>query len=411
MKKPLTQTKVTVKLRQAVNKSRWYLIVEAYPVWQVGDKKPKRIVKLVNRIVTTPIWDKSTSTRSKAYKPKRNSNGIIMCRSAADQESCIFADSVRKKMQHDYDMEVLYTDEERRMIAQRERGQQDFIKYFKDITYSHHPNSSDSIITNWERACKLLSDFTAGKPIPFNTVSVKMLENIKYFLLSAKQGGNKQGTISKTTASTYFSIIKAALKQAFIDEYLTVDIASKVKSIPVEDSRRETLTQEEVNKLAATPCENDVLRRASLFSILTGMRHCDIKRLRWRMLVRIGDIWRVDFKQKKTHYEEYTPISDQAYELCGERRLPDNLVFEGLKGASWINHPLAKWVEAAGITKHITFHCFRHTFATIQLTNGTDIYTVSKMLGHTNVRTTQKYAKIVDSKKVAAANAIRINGL
>lgn len=55
------------------------------------------------------------------------------------------------------------------------------------------------------------------------------------------------------------------------------------------------------------------------------------------------------------------------------------------------------------------FHCFRHTFATLQLANGTDIYTVSKMLGHTNVKTTQVYAKVVDEKKNKAANAIQID--
>lgn len=68
-------------------------------------------------------------------------------------------------------------------------------------------------------------------------------------------------------------------------------------------------------------------------------------------------------------------------------------------------------VESAGIAKHITFHCARHTYATIQLTNGTGIYTVSKMLGHTNVRTTQIYAKVVDEKKEEADNAIRIKGI
>ncbi len=57
----------------------------------------------------------------------------------------------------------------------------------------------------------------------------------------------------------------------------------------------------------------------------------------------------------------------------------------------------------------ILFHCFRHTFATLQLANGTDIYTVSKMLGHTNVKTTQVYAKVVDEKKNKAANAIQID--
>ena len=73
--------------------------------------------------------------------------------------------------------------------------------------------------------------------------------------------------------------------------------------------------------------------------------------------------------------------------------------------------PLKRWIEAAGITRHITFHCFRHTYATLQLAGGTDIYTVSKMLGHTNVRTTQIYAKVVDEKKEEAAKVIKIKDL
>lgn len=102
------------------------------------------------------------------------------------------------------------------------------------------------------------------------------------------------------------------------------------------------------------------------------------------------------------------PTSDQPYSLCGERGDADRLVFEGLQDPSWINRPVKRWIEASGITKHIIFHCFRHTYATLQLTNGTDIYTVSKMLGHKKVTITQIYAKIVDAKKNAAADAIQI---
>ncbi len=93
------------------------------------------------------------------------------------------------------------------------------------------------------------------------------------------------------------------------------------------------------------------------------------------------------------------PISEQAFNLCGEQQEGELLVFAGLPDPSWINRPVKKWVEAAGISKHITFHCFRHSYATLQLAGGTDIYTVSKMLGHTNVKTTQVYAKVVDEKK------------
>ncbi|MST85673.1 tyrosine-type recombinase/integrase [Prevotellaceae bacterium LKV-178-WT-2A] len=82
-----------------------------------------------------------------------------------------------------------------------------------------------------------------------------------------------------------------------------------------------------------------------------------------------------------------------------------------LQKASWISKPLRRWVEAAGIKKHITFHCFRHSYATLQLELGTDIYTIKSMLGHTNVKTTQIYTHIVDSAKVKAANTIHIDNL
>jgi integrase len=334
-----------------------------------------------------------------------------MCRSSLDQESCIYADNVRKLRQHEYDNQSLYTDKESEIAAQNERSEQDFIEYFKKITNTRHPNGSKSIIVNWERVGVLLSIFTEGEPMPFSTINVKLLEELKMFMLTAPKGGSKKGTVSQNTASTYFSIVKAGLKQAFIDEYLTVDVSEKVKNIPTKESRREVLTIEEVNKLADTPCSDDILRRASFFSILTGLRHCDIKDLKWSQIVRHNDSWRINFDQGKTDGVEYMPISDQAYEMCGERQAPDRLVFEGLTDPSWINRPVKKWIEAAGITKHITFHCFRHSYATLQMTNGTDIYTVSKMLGHKSVKTTQIYAKIVDEKKEETTKAIVISNL
>lgn len=204
----------------------------------------------------------------------------------------------------------------------------------------------------------------------------------------------------------YFFIFKAAIKQAFIDGYLTVDLAAKTKNISYEDAQREYLIMEELNVLAATPCASPVLKRAALFSALTGLRHSDTQKLKWKDVVKDEEHYRLLFTQQKTKGVEYMPISGQAYQLCGERGDPDRLVFEGLQDPSWINRPVSKWIKSAGITKHITFHCFRHTYATLQLTMGTDIYTVSKMLGHRKVTTTQVYAKIVDKKKEQAAETI-----
>jgi len=99
------------------------------------------------------------------------------------------------------------------------------------------------------------------------------------------------------------------------------------------------------------------------------------------------------------------PISYEAIELCGERST--GTVFKGLT-RSMVNYPLKKWIAEAGITKPITFHCFRHTYATLQIASGTDIYTVSKMLTHKNVTTTQIYADLVSAKKRETVNRISL---
>lgn len=414
MKKAMLHTKVSVKLRKSELRNEWYLYLEAYPVFKPGHDKPCREREYLNRIITTPMWDKSRPARLndygvQTYKPKRDMNGIIICRSKADRETCIFADNVRILRQREYDNAELYSDTEQAMVEKKARGQADFIEYFGKQAAKRHKNDSKSIGVNWDRAHDLLKIFTKEKPLPFAQIDMHLIESFRDFLLKAPRGGNKSGTISQNTASTYFTLFKAALHQAFIDSYFDVDIAAKVKGISGVESRREYLTIEELNKLAATPCEYPMLKKAAFFSALTGLRHSDIRKMTWKELSVEGGHYRINFTQRKTGGVEYMPISEQAYLICGEPAEPDRLVFEGLQDPSWINRPVKKWIEAAGIKKHITFHCFRHSYATNQLTEGTDLYTVSKMLGHTNIRTTQIYAKVVDSKKEEAAQAIKLD--
>jgi site-specific recombinase XerD len=103
------------------------------------------------------------------------------------------------------------------------------------------------------------------------------------------------------------------------------------------------------------------------------------------------------------------PIADQAYSLMGEPGQKEEEVFKDLTYSAYANKHLAKWIGLAGITKDITFHCFRHTYATLQLSQGTDIYTVSKMLGHRSIKTTQVYAKVMDQAKRKAADKIKLD--
>lgn len=140
----------------------------------------------------------------------------------------------------------------------------------------------------------------------------------------------------------------------------------------------------------------------AIFSALTGMRWSDINLMKWEDIIETPSGWVYKFRQAKTKGIEYLPISKQAISTLGERK--KGRVFEGLKYSAWMNLKLAQWAMRAGITRHITFHSARHTFATLQLSNGTDIYTVSKLLGHRELKTTQLYAEVIDQKKVDAVN-------
>lgn len=412
--KELLKTKVTVRLRKAEFRKEWYLYLESYPVMISGKQTPQRIREYLNRSVTTVDFDKKrpakTTAKSISYKPKRDDNGIIVCKSESDRETMLYADSVRKLRQREFDNLELYNELDQVQAEQKEKSQENFVKYFEALIKRRHKNNSESIKVNWERTADFLISYE-GEEIPFSKIDIKFCEDFKTFLLSASRGGNKKGILSQNSASTYFSVFKAALKQAFIDGYFNTDISAKIKGIPNEESRREYLTIDELNTLVATPCENDVLKRAALFSALTGLRHSDIQKLKWNEISVENNQPRINFTQKKTKGVEYMPISQQALGICGEPKLPNDLVFENLTNSAWISRPLKNWVAKTGIHKNITFHCFRHTFATLQLSNGTDIYTVSKMLGHTNVKTTQVYAKVIDEKKNKAAEVIQLEFL
>ena len=137
---------------------------------------------------------------------------------------------------------------------------------------------------------------------------------------------------------------------------------AKVKGISLIEKPRVALTMNEVQMLVDTPCKDDVLKRAFLFSILTVLRHCDIKPLKWKQIQQTSKgTWQAVVVQQKTKKLDCKPVTAQALQLCGERPDDDErLVFEGLTDISWISHPLKEWIEVSGIKKHVTFHCGRH---------------------------------------------------
>ena len=191
---------------------------------------------------------------------------------------------------------------------------------------------------------------------------------------------------------------------------LTTDINSRIDPIKPEETQRQSLTIEELKKLDMTDCTQPVLKKAALFSAITGLRFSDIQKLTWGEIEETSSSgvkqYTLHFRQKKTKGVEILPISERAFSLLGDRQHHSSKVFKNLKYSAYQNIHLKQWVLAAGIHKKITFHNFRHTFAMLQLDMGTDILTIRDMLGHRALKTTMVYAKSGNLAKKIAANKI-----
>jgi integrase len=325
-------------------------------------------------------------------------------------ETLQIGESIRQKRENFLNKPEIYNEYEKEQLRKKEQGEQSFIEYFRKLTDKKKESNRNS----WLSALNYLENYTDGK-LKFADLNERFLEDFKEYLLTTKSNRSDKTTLSVNSTVSYFNKVKAALKQAYKDGILQTDLNSKVHPIKAAETRREYLTLDELNKLVKTPCNDVLLKRAALFSALTGLRFSDISKMVWRELVYIeGQGYLLNFDQQKTKGVEVLPISEQAYSFTegslNPKDMPqDKKVFEGLKYSAYQNKHLFQWIGAAGITKNITFHCFRHTYATLQLFNGTDIYTVSKMLGHKDLKTTQVYAKIVDKAKRKAADNIKLD--
>lgn len=298
----------------------------------------------------------------------------------------------------------IYNEFEKERLKTKELQEQDFIQYFNMLTKKRKGNNYKS----WLSVQNYLNEYFPNG-IRFADIDIKSMNDFKEYLLSTKSTRSAKTTLSVNSALSYFNKVKASLKQAYKDGFLQRDINAQIDPIKAQETRREFLTLEELQSLVKTPCNDIVLKKASLFSALTGLRFSDIEKLKGNEVRKDSTGYYLTFTQQKTKGVENHYISKQAYDLLGNFKNDDSQVFEGLKYSAYANKHLAQWIGAAGITKNITFHSFRHTYATLQLDNGTDIYTVSKLLGHKSIKTTQIYTKVLDDRKREAANRINLN--
>ena len=245
-----------------------------------------------------------------------------------------------------------------------------------------------------------------GAQVLFGQVDEKTVKNFLHYLAN-------RANLSSNTQCTYFASLSPVFNEAIRDKIIT---QNPCKLIPRQDrpkkeeSKRTFLTLEELTLLAATPmpCRNHQVKEAFLFCCLTGLRISDV------LSIRYADITEgvLQYRQKKSKQQfHYLPLSRQAQRILTELTLDPKgeLVFWELNRKithSQRLHILDEWVKSSGITRKVTWHVGRHTCATLLISCGEDIYTVSKLLGHSHVSITESYAKIINIKKVEAVNRI-----
>jgi integrase len=316
------------------------------------------------------------------------------------------AEQIRQKREGDLNKPEIYNALEQEQLKKNKRQDGSFNTYFKKLAEKR--NTSNRFI--WLGSCDFLKLFK-GESLRFSDINTELCDDFREYLKTTKSKKSEKMQLAVNSQKTYYDKFRSALKQAYKDGYLSENIAEKTNAVKQAETQRNYLTLDELNFLAKTDCKSSEIKTQALFSALTGLRRSDIQKLIWEELQHVeGSGYLIRFKQKKTGGSETLPITEQAFSLLGERKQSFEKVFTLIETTNQReNRYLAKWVLDAGITKKITFHCFRHTFATLQLSSGTDIYTVSKMLGHKDLNTTQIYAKIIDETKRTAVNRIKLD--
>lgn len=207
------------------------------------------------------------------------------------------------------------------------------------------------------------------------------------------------------TARAYFLKLSRVFYMAIREGYVDVHPFTRAEHIKEIGVKREYLTIDELKTILDMPGDEfKLIKKAFLFACFTGLRRSSIVNLMYSD-IKNDSIQRYDEKTEDYEYFELSDVARMILKMDSHIVGLTGRVFDGLTYRN-MQHKMEAFGAALPLDKHVTFHTARHTYATLLLTYGTDLYTVSKLLGHSNIQTTQKYANIIDAKKRAAVDAL-----
>ena len=285
----------------------------------------------------------------------------------------------------------------------------DLLEWFEEQRLYYYDNDN----MNYSKTIhNLIRHLTIFHPRKLMLSDVKPTFIRKFLEYLRSDGANKfGGRLCDETIYTYFTVFSILMNKAVRLELIISNPFHKLSQAEKPQRRtkkKEYLTLSEVKRMAEAECDDWRVKYAFMFCCFTGLRYIDVSRLKWKHIVEVGEgKYQIELIQQKTKEPVYIPLSANALKWLPERGYDgrENYIYK-FRDRSIIYDYLKKWGDAAGIDKHLTFHMSRHTCATLLLYYGTDLYTVSKILGHTSIKTTQIYAKIADEMKRTAVQKI-----
>ncbi|WP_139958353.1 tyrosine-type recombinase/integrase [Flavicella sediminum] len=342
------------------------------------------------------IGNKSLSKKNRPYKKQLDyiSDGK-RARETVKDITYYPTDSKEEKKQKDRIVETVRAKLEIELgnkkngLVSRQLQKANFILYFENFGNTKDGNTKST----WDTTLKHLVEFQ-GKRLTFENISKNWIENFIIHL--------KEQNLSNNSIVTYINKINATLNKAIKDNIIVENPMRYIERPKKEETEIVYLTKKEIQKVNDTPFWDNESKNAFLFSCYSGLRASDIKALKW---TDIKDNT-IQLKQKKTKNIVRIPLNQTCNNILLNQKHNKESVFNLSEHICSMNRTIKKLIKLAEIDKKVHFHCARHTFATLLVSSGINIFTVSKLMGHKDIKSTQVYAKVIDEEKQRAVNSM-----
>lgn len=346
------------------------------------------------------------TTRRHSLKLKRKCNPKTTNEKRLFKEVTLEAEQWRDKFYNEVNKSEIYSSLEERELKEIRKAEQSFNEFLDNVIEKKEGKTKQIWLSFKIHFMEFLKTELIKTDIKFSEINLEFAERFRAYLLQNCLTKNKN-KLSKNSASTYFAKFKAALKDAHANDYIKENFPLKIRAIKESKKNVVYLTNDEIVLLNKSKCEIEVIKRAALFALSTGLRISDILNLKYSNIKNDNGSYRLIIVQAKSGRELKVPLNSTAIEQIDLQFInQEKLVFDGIIYSSHTNKNLEKWIESAGITRKITWHTLRHSYGSLLASLNTPITVIKELMGHANINSTMRYISTSENQLVEAVNKI-----